>query len=97
MSSEADIALCGDPTCESPSCRQSAIDAWHERQEQEARDIVRSILGLDGRKDESVCGRPAKVRLSDGSTWCLPCHGVALSWEYDQDNGTLIESVRPAV
>jgi len=39
-----DIALCGDPTCESPSCRQSAINAWKEREEQEARDIVRTLL-----------------------------------------------------
>jgi hypothetical protein len=57
----ADYALCGDPTCESPSCRQSAIDAWFERQEQEAREIVLALLN-DGPvacivdEDGGVCG-----------------------------------------
>lgn len=55
----ANYALCGDPTCESPSCRSSALDAWFERQEREARDIVRAYLGLphsdgsqEGRTDD---------------------------------------------
>lgn len=38
--------LCGDPTCEDYSCSQEAIDAWHDRQQVEARKIVRSTLGL---------------------------------------------------
>lgn len=41
-----DIALCGDETCEGPGCRQSALDAYYEWQEAEARAIVRSLLGL---------------------------------------------------
>lgn len=42
----ADPPLCGDPTCEGPGCRQSAIDAWHQRQQDDARRLVRSVLGL---------------------------------------------------
>lgn len=41
-----DPPICGDPTCEGPGCRQSSIDAWYERQEREARELVRSLLGL---------------------------------------------------
>lgn len=39
-------ALCGDPTCESPSCTQEAIDNWNRQQEENARVIVRGALGL---------------------------------------------------
>lgn len=41
-----DKPLCGDETCEGPGCRQSALDAYYERQEAEAKAIVRSLLGL---------------------------------------------------
>ena len=43
----APLALCGDPTCESYGCTQEAIDAWHQRQEDDARAIVRSLLGME--------------------------------------------------
>lgn len=43
---EEDIALCGDPTCESPGCRQSAIDAWDAQMQENARIVVREALGL---------------------------------------------------
>ncbi len=36
------------------------------------------------------CGRVAEVRLSDGSTWCLPCHASALNLGYDTDLGVLL-------
>ena len=37
--------LCGDPTCEiCPT--QDDIDAWHEGQQEAAREIVRYTLGL---------------------------------------------------
>jgi hypothetical protein len=46
-----DEPLCGDPTCEGPGCRQSAIDAWYERMEDEAKAIVqgwfKASLGID--------------------------------------------------
>lgn len=38
--------LCGDSTCDSYGCSQQALDAWHQRQQDEARFIVRSLLGL---------------------------------------------------
>lgn len=38
--------LCGDPTCEGPGCRQSSIDAWHQRQWDEAGELVAGSLGL---------------------------------------------------
>lgn len=33
------------------------------------------------------CGRPAVVALPDGSLWCGPCHGSALSLAYDRETG----------
>jgi hypothetical protein len=41
-----DPPLCGDPTCEGPGCRQSALDAYYDRQEADARAFVRAALGL---------------------------------------------------
>lgn len=41
-----EMPLCGDPTCENYSCTQEALDAWHDRQQAEARKFVRSMLGL---------------------------------------------------
>lgn len=38
--------LCSDPTCTAFACTQEAIDAWLERQQREARTIVRAALGL---------------------------------------------------
>ena len=40
------MQMCGDETCESPSCSSDALDAYFQRQEQDARDIVRAALGL---------------------------------------------------
>jgi hypothetical protein len=36
--------LCGDPTCTGYGCTSEALDAWEERQQQAARDVVRSFL-----------------------------------------------------
>ena len=49
MTQNADTgALCGDPTCQiCPT--QKDLDALHQRQQHEARDIVRSALGLPHR------------------------------------------------
>lgn len=41
------MQLCGDPTCQSYSCSQAALDAWHERQERDATEIVTSLLSGD--------------------------------------------------
>ena len=54
----SDEPLCGDPTCEGPGCRQSAIDAWYERQEKAARDLV--------------WGGPTYV--ADNRTYCAECN-----------------------
>lgn len=43
---DKDIALCGDETCESPSCKQSAVDAYYARADEAARVYVRTLLGL---------------------------------------------------
>lgn len=36
------------------------------------------------------CGRLADVRLSDSSTWCLPCNESANNLGYDQARGRWI-------
>lgn len=52
-----EMPLCGDPTCENYSCTQEALDAWHDRQQAEARKFVRSMLGLpDEHPDEHPTG-----------------------------------------
>jgi hypothetical protein len=38
------MQLCGDPTCQAYSCSQAARDAWHERQDRDAAEIVRMLL-----------------------------------------------------
>jgi hypothetical protein len=45
MTDAAGAPLCGDPTCEGPGCRQSAIDDWEGRMQRYARDIVGSAIG----------------------------------------------------
>jgi len=40
------VPLCGDPTCEGPGCRQSSIDAWNQRQWDDAGRLVAGALGL---------------------------------------------------
>lgn len=41
MGPNQNVPLCGDETCESPGCRQEAIDAWNERMVYEAKRLVR--------------------------------------------------------
>lgn len=42
-----DVPLCGDLTCESPSCRQAAIDAYDEMRAADLRALFALELGQD--------------------------------------------------
>lgn len=42
--------LCGDATCEEPGCTQEAIDAWHQRQWDDAGEFVYGMLGMEYRR-----------------------------------------------
>lgn len=68
--------LCGDPTCNSYGCSQEALDAFHERQEEDAREIVRAALGLPEPRPKLGGHLPALSgdwveRLEKAVTFCV--------------------------
>lgn len=50
------MQLCGDPTCQSYSCSQEALDAWYERQERAAAEIVQMLLSGEAPAGEVPMG-----------------------------------------
>jgi hypothetical protein len=45
-----DGQMCGDPTCESPSCSVAALDAWQAEQDRVAREIVTDEFKRESRR-----------------------------------------------
>lgn len=72
---DPDPPLCGDPTCQGPGCRQSSIDAWDRRMEEEAKAILRHALVEISDFEKRVLGHPELVTRFDEAD---PSH----SWEY---------------